>query len=48
MYDRDELGSEVGLNIMSNVLNGRGDGVVCGKWGVYGHSEVLDLEVNLI
>ena len=30
MYDRDELYSEAGLNIMNNMLNGRSDGItVC-------------------
>ena len=46
MHDRDELCSEVGLNITSDMLDGRGDGVACSERGVNNYSEVFDLKIH--
>ena len=48
MHDGDELRSEMGLNIMCDVFDGGGDGVMSGEWGVYDNSKVFDLEVSLV
>ena len=48
MYDRDKLHSESGLHVMSDMLDGGGDGIPSGERGVHSHTEVFDLEVSLV
>ena len=39
---------EVGLDVLSDVFYGKGDGVLSGKWHVYNNPEAFNLEVNLV
>ena len=48
MHDRDELYSELSLDVMGNVLDGWGNRVLGGEWRVYNDSESLNLKVGLI
>ena len=48
MHDQDELHSEPSLHITSNMLDGGGDGISSGEWGVYNDAEVLDLQVGFV
>ena len=48
MHDRDELCLELVLYIMGDMFNGRSDGVVSSKWGVYDEAKAFDLEVSFV
>ena len=48
MYDGDELCSELGLDIMGNVLDDRGDGVLGGEQRVHDDAKVFNLEVGFV
>ena len=48
MHDGDELRSEPGLHITGEVLDGGGDGVLGGEWGIYDDAKAFNLEVSLV
>ena len=48
MHDGDKFCSELSLDIMGDMLNGGGNGVPGGEWGVHDDTEVFDLEVSLV
>ena len=48
MHDRNELCSELGLNIMDYILDSRSDGVLGDKCRVYDDTKAFNLEVGLV
>ena len=48
MYNGDELYLEPGLHITNDMFDHGCDGVASHEWGVDDHSELFDLEVDLV